>query len=789
MMKALNRKLIRDVVHLRGQVIAVSLVVACGIAAFTAMRSVYQSLITSQAAYYSEYRFADLFVPVKRAPETLAPRIAAIPGVVTAQTRIVADVMLDIPDLDEPGRGRIISIPEARAPMLNDLFLRRGRYIEAGARDEVIISEAFSEANSLNPGDTIAAVINGRWQRLRIVGVALSPEYIYEIRAGDIFPDSRRFGVMWMSREALAPALDMEGAFNDVAISLARGASEKEVIERLDTLLKGFGGLGAYGREDQTSHHFISNEIAELQTIGTFVPAIFLGVTAFLIHLVMSRLVATQRDQIAVLKAFGYDNSDVGLHYLGLAMVAVLGGVVIGIIAGWYLGYAMTSLYAEFFRFPVFRYEPSAYVVATAVMISFISAGIGAGMAVWRATKLPPAAAMRPEAPARFRHGLIEALRIDRLLSPAGRVIARNLVRRPLKALLATLGISLSVALLVTGFFLYYDAIGHVITAQFHTAQRQDVSVTFSEPRQGRARHDLASLPGVLRVEAYRTVAARLRHKHRMRRIGITGIESGSQLVRPVDRNFRPVTLPPEGIVLGAKLAEVLGAVPGDTLTVEVLEGERPVREVPIVSTIDDLIGLSAYMDVHALNRLMREGDTITGAHLEVDAHSIPDLYEKLKQTPTVSGVGVPSVVLQTFNETIGRTMGVSTGFLIFFACVIAFGVVYNGARIALSERGRELASLRVLGFTRREIGVMLLGEQAILTLMAIPLGCLLGYGLSALITWVIDTEMMRLPLVISRRTYVLAFMIVVCAATLSGLLVSWRLRHLDLIEVLKTRE
>lgn len=788
-MTPLNRKLIRDLIHLRGQVIAVALVVACGVAAFIAMRSVYVSLISSQTAYYSEYRFADVFAQVKRAPDTLEPRIAAIPGVVTAQTRIVADVMLDIPDLDEPGRGRIISIPERPTMMLNDLCLRSGRYIEAGARDEIIISAAFSEANRLNPGDTLGAVINGRWNRLRIVGVALSPEYVYEIRAGDMFPDSRRFGVMWMSHAALGPAFDMEGAFNDVSLSLARGASETQVIERLDALLETYGSLGAYGREDQTSHHFISNEIAELRTIGTFLPAIFLGVTAFLLHMVMSRLVATQRDQIAVLKAFGYADAAVGLHYLELALAAVSVGAILGILAGWRFGYTLTALYAQFFRFPVFRYEPGARVIAAALLISFASAGVGAVMAVWRAIELPPAEAMRPEAPARFRIGIIETLRIDRLLSPSGRMIARNLLRRPVKALLAALGISLSIALLVTGFFLYYDAIGRVIEVQFYAVQRQDVSVIFAEPRPGRVRYDLANLPGVLRVEGYRHVAARLRHGHRTRRIGITGFESNSQMVRPVDRNFQPVIVPPDGMLLGAKLAEVLGAAPGDILTVEVLEGERPTREIPIVATIDDLVGLGAYMDVHALNRLMREGETITGAYLKVDAQSVSRLYSTLKRTPTVSGVGIPSVALKSFNETIGRTMGASTTILIFFACVIAFGVIYNGARITLSERGRELASLRVLGFTQREIAAMLLGEQAILTLVAIPLGCLLGYGLSALIVWAIDTEMMRLPLAISGRTYVLAFAIIVCAATLSALLVGWRLRRLDLIKVLKTRE
>lgn len=788
-MTSLNRKLIRDVIHLRGQVIAVALVVACGIAAFVAMRSTYHSLLDSQAAYYQQYRFADVFAQVKRAPETLSHRIAAIPGIASAQTRIVANVTLNVPGVAEPARGRIVSIPEKRTSMLNDLHIINGRYIEPGKRDEVMISGAFSTANNLNPGDTLTAIINGRWQRLHIVGVTLSPEYVYEIGGGEMFPDSRRFGVLWMSRDALGPAFNMEGAFNDVAVSLAPGAVESDIIEKLDALLDNYGGLGAYGREDQTSNHFITNEIAELKVTSTFVPAVFLGVTAFLLHLVLSRLVATQREQIAVLKAFGYGNFAIGWHYLKLAYAALIGGVALGLAAGWWFGYSITSLYTEFFRFPVLRYEAGTNVVWTAVLISLVSATAGALAAVWRAVKLPPAEAMRPEPPARFRAGFIERFGLAGFLSPAMRIIVRNLARRPVKALLTTFGISLAVALLVTGFFLYDDAIARVVNVMFRAVYREDVSVVFNEPRPAGVRYEVEHLPGVTRVEAHRFVPARLRFGHRRRRLALTGLERGAELWRVVDMDYRVTHLPPEGVLLTKKLAESLGVKSGDVLTVEVLEGERPVRQVPVAGTVDDLIGMSAYMDLDALNRLMHEGKTISGLHLMVDEDALPALYANLKKTPAVRSVIIPGALLENFNQTLARTMGTSTAVLIFFACVIAFGVVYNGARIALSERGRELASLRVLGFTQREVGVMLLGEQALLTLLAIPIGWVFGYLLSWLITWAIDTELMRLPLVISSRTVVRASLIVLLAAMLSALLVVRRLRRLDLIEVLKTRE
>ena len=788
-MSSLNRKLIRDVIHLRGQVIAITLVVACGVASFVAMRSTYNSLLTSQQSYYESYRFADVFAQLKRAPDAVATRISQIPGVGKAEFRVVADVTLDVAGLLEPAKGRIVSIPERRAPMLNDLYLKNGRYVEPGQRDEVLVSVAFATANQLRPGDTISAVINGKWQKLRIVGLALSPEYVYEIRSGDMFPDNRRSGVIWMSREALGPAFNMKGAFNDVALTLAPGAIEADVIKRLDDILADYGGLGAYGRADQVSNHFLSNEIAELQVTGTFIPAIFLAVTAFLIHLVLSRIVATQRSEIGVLKAFGYGNYSIGLHYLKLAFAIIVGGICLGIAVGWYFGFSITALYMEFFRFPLLRYKPGPAVIIGAVLTSLGAASIGALAAVRRAVTLPPAEAMRPEPPARFRAGAIEAMGIHRLVPPSVRIILRNLERRPAKAMLSIFGIALAVGLLVVGFFLYFDTIERIIEVQFNEVQREDVSVVFNESRPVEAKHELSHLPGVIRVEPYRAVPVRIRFQHRSRRTALLGLQADGELRRVVSKNLEPFPLPPDGLVLTTKLAEILGVKQGENITLEVLEGERPVRDVVVAGTVDELVGLSAYMDRRALNRLMQEGETSSGAFLMVDKPSIPELYSQLKQTPAVTAVSIPEVALASFNDTIARTINVSTVILIGFAVIIAFGMVYNGARIALSERGHELASLRVLGFTRGEIGFMLLGEQAILTLLAIPVGMALGYGIAGLITIAIDTELIRFPLVVSARTYALSFLVVVVSAFLSGYLVRWRLRRLDLVAVLKTRE
>lgn len=787
-MTALDRKLLRDLWHLRGQVAAIALVVTCGVATVVTTRTAYDSLLLSRASYYAQYRFADIFAHLKRAPETVAARIALIPGVTAVVTRIVFDVTLDVPGLDEPATGRLVSVPERHAPALNDLYIRRGRYLAPGRRDEVLVSEAFAQANRLQVGDTVGAVLNGRWEQLRIVGVALSPEYIYEIRGTDIFPDNKRFGVLWMSRDAMAPAFSMDGAFNDVALALAPGGGEPEVITQLDRLLERYGGLGAFGRGDQISARFLSDEIAQNRVSGTVIPSIFLGVAAFLLNIVLSRLVAMQRDQIAVLKAFGYSGRSVALHYLKFALIAVLAGSVAGTALGLWLGALINQLYVQFYRFPVLRYEAGPAVIILAIGVSGAAALLGALGAVRRALALPPAEAMRPEPPTRFRRGVLERMGLQRLLSLPLRMILRNLARRPSRAFLSALGIAFAVAILIVGRY-FLDAVQQIADVQFRLVQRDDLTLTFAEPLAGRARYEVAQLPGVVQSEPFRIVPARLRAAHRTRRVPLVGLGPGTELHRLLDAQLRATDVPPSGALLTTRLAEILDVGPGDTVTVEVLEGARPVRSVVVTGLVDELVGLSAYMDIRALNQLMREAETISGAFVRVDALAAGRLYSEVKRIPAVAGVTIRKAALASFEATLAESMGIFTTVLVVFACVIAFAMVYNAARIALSERGRELASLRVLGFTRSEISTMLLGEQALLTVVAIPLGYLIGFRICAIIARAYQWELFRLPLIVSGRSYAFAFAVVVIAALLSAVVVRRRLNRLDLVEVLKTRE
>jgi putative ABC transport system permease protein len=787
-MQALDRKVLRELWHMKSQAAAIALVVGCGVATFVMALCTLDSLERSRQTYYDRYRFAQVFASLKRAPDSLRDRIAGIPGVARVQTRIVHDVNLTVRGLPEPAVGRLISIPETHRPLLNDLHLRRGRYVEPNQPAEALVSEAFAAANRLEPGEVVHAVLNGRLEQLRVVGVALSPEYVLSIRSGDAWPDDQRFGVFWMGRKELAPAFDMEGAFNHVALTLMPGASEPEVIRQLDLLLLPYGGLGAYGRADQISNRFLSDEIRGLRGTALVIPIIFLGVAAFLLNVVLSRLIATQRGEIGTLKAFGYTQWQVAMHFLKFALGIVFVGTLVGIALGGRLGRGLTAMYARFYKFPVFEFSVDAGVILWAVLVGVAAATLGVFGALRRAATLPPAEAMRPEPPTSYRPTIVERLGFQRWLAQSTRMILRNLERRPIKAALSALGIALAGAILVVGSF-NEDSLRYMLEFQFYIVQRQDMHITFVEPRSETALHEVARLPGVIRAEGYRALPVRLRANHRSRRTGIMGLPPGEGLYRLRDGSDRPVVLPAHGLVVSKKLAELLQISPGDVVTVEVLEGERLVREVRVAGTVEEFSGLNCYMDRTALNRLAREGPNISGAYLAVDSAQEATLYRTLKNTPAVASVVVKAASLRSFWETVAENILRFRLFNVIFACVIGIGVVYNTARISLSERSRELATLRVIGFRRAEISLILLGELAVLALVAIPVGLTLGYVLCAIVTVAFDTESYRIPLVVERSTFGFAAVVVLIAALLSGLIVRRRLDHLDLIAVLKARE
>jgi putative ABC transport system permease protein len=787
-MRSLDKKLFRDFRRMWAQVLAIALVLASGIATLVLALGALRSLEETRAAYYDRHWFADVFAAVTRAPVSLTERLDDIPGVAVADTRISKLALLDIEGFPQPATGLFISLPDQGGQKLNRLYLRAGRLPEIGRVDEVVINEAFANAHRFKPGARVKAILNGRMRTLTVVGIALSPEFIYALGPGDLMPDDRRFGVFWMSREALGSLFDLDGAFNSLTLKLLPGASEAAVIDRVDRLLERYGGTGASGRKDQTSHAFLDAEMKQLTALARVMPPIFLLVTAFLINITLARLVALEREQIGLLKAIGYSPSTIAMHYVQFVLAIAAVGILIGALAGTQLGGGLTRLYGDFFHFPflIFKQDPAIYILAAAIAI--VSAVAGALRVVLDVLRLPPAVAMHPPAPPRYRKLFKSRPHWLPPLSQTATMAVRNMLRWPLRSGFTLLGIALACGLMVTA-LLSFDAVDLMVDVAFNRMDRQHATIEFGEPNHTRATRAVAGLPGVMRTEPYRTAPVRLINGARSRQLSIVGLGESRDLSRVLDAEFRPVPLPETGIAISERVAEILDLRRGDMVTVEATTGKRRVTRVPVTEVIKSYFGLGVFMRLTALDDLLDDGARVSGVRFSYDKARESDLFKAVKTTPAIAAIALNRISLVKFRETIAQNINYMVTIYTTLAVIITFGVVYNSARIQLSERARELASLRVLGFTRGEVSWVLLSELAILTAAAIPLGWLFGYGFGLLLIQSFSSDLYRVPFVIDRETYAVAGLIVISAAAVSALIVRRRVDRLDLVSVLKTRD
>ncbi len=786
MIRALDRKLLRDMRRIRAQSLAIALVMACGIAVLIFSFGTLQNLRETREAYYERNRFADIFAEAVRIPYDLLPEFQAIEGVAQAEARIVEHFILDMPEMAEPGMGRVISLPAE--PLLNVPLLRLGTLPDLDNPDEVAVAEPFARAHGLRPGDSFRAILNGQARELRVSGIALSPEYIYMIGPVSILPDDRRFGIFWMSHEALAAAFDLEGAFNHLSIALTPGARTEPVLAAVDELLDPFGGKGAHGRDRQTSHRFLDQELEQLETLAWLLPPVFFVVSAFLVNMVLGRLIAIERQQIGLLKAIGYSTFEIALHYLKMAGVIGLAAILIGWAAGLWLSGWMTRLYGEFFHFPYLVHVPSTAGFAVSGLLALATVLFGAVRAVAATVRLPPAVAMSPPAPPRFTRGLVDRLAQRLKLRQTTMMILRSITRWPGRAAVTLSGAAAALAVLVGSFF-FFDAVEAMMDEMFTLSNRQQVTLNLAGERTEQAVLDALGLPGVLAAEGSYAVPVRLVHGQRQALQSLQARSEDAELERLLDRNRRPLALPPWGLILPELLARELDAAEGDELLVEFLGRERETHVLPVASVVQQSLGQSAHMRDETLFRLLRHEPRVNRINLLVDEAALPELYAEVKETPAVSGVTLWRELRQQIDRQFDESLLAAVTIYTVLGVLIAIGVIYNAARIQLAERAHELATLRVLGFSRAQVSYVLIGEIMFLTLVALPPGWLAGYGFAALSARSLSSDIASIPLVVRPATYAWCTLLVLASALVSVLMVRRRLDRVDLVSALKRKE
>lgn len=787
-MDALDRKLIRDFRRLWAQSLAIALVLAAGVAILMTTFGMYQALEASRAAYYERSRFADVFAQARRVPRTLMPEILAIPGVYAAEGRVSGIAVLDLPGRDRTALGQVLSLPADGAPRLNQPILRQGRWPDPASDGEVAVNQPFAVANGFAPGDRFTANLNGRKRALTITGTFLSPEFIYTLGPGAMMPDNEGYGILYLPERLAAATFGMEGAFDSLSVKLAAGANAEEVIDRLDNLLEPYGGLGAHDRARQQSHAFVDAELKQLRSMSVILPPIFFGITAFLVNMVIGRIVFLERAEIGLLKAIGYSNARVATHYLLLAALVAVAGVALGWAVGSWLTRALAALYAQFFDFPYLIYHASPAAYAVSGLLALAAASGGALQGALRAARMAPAVAMQPPAPPVFRRGytdrVLEALRLSQPML----MVLRNLMRWPVRTALTALGLSLAVAILVSSSF-FNDALDEMLEVAFRQGNRQDAMLLLARDSPEAALEEVRRLPGVLQAEGQLAVAAELSHGHRTKLVPIEARRPGADLSRVVGIDGRPVDVPAGGLMLAEGLAQALDLRPGDMVEVRFLSGRRETVSLPVTGVVRQYIGLGAYMDFETLNRVFRQAPRISVAVVDLDEGQTAAFHRAAKDLPGLAGTVLLTETRAAFRDTIRENVTIMTTIYLIVAGLITLGVAYNSARIQLSERARELASLRILGFTRAEVSLVLMGETLAVALLAQPLGWLIGAGIALAASKGFESDLYRIPLVLKPATFAYASLAVLAAALMAALLVRRRLDRLDLVRALKTRE
>ncbi|HEV3004382.1 MAG TPA: ABC transporter permease [Pirellulales bacterium] len=790
-MKALDRKLVRELRTSGGLLLAITSIMAVGVACYVALGFAYRNLAIAKRNYYAECRMPDFAIEVKKAPLAELAPLARLPGVVEIRPRVQFLATVDLQRVPEPLNGIVLSLPDRREPVLSDIVLRRGGYFSDTRDNEVIVNEAFARRHGLHPGHWVHLLLNDRRQELFIVGTAVSSEFTYLVGPGSITPDPEHLGVFYLKQSFAENVFDFAGATNQVLGRLAAGVPPDEVLRRAELLLAPYGVFTTIPLRDQPSNRFLSNEIQGLEAFGVINPVIFLSVAALVLNVLMTRLAEQQRVVVGTLKALGYLDRQVFAHFLKFGLCIGLLSGVIGIGLGYWISGAMNGLYRKFFEFPSLETHFYPETAVKGLVVSLACSLVGSVHGARAVLKLSPAEAMRPKPPS--RGGAIWLERFGgfwRRLSFGWRMTLRNVFRHRFRSAAGAFAAAMGAALMTNALMLV-AATQYMIEFQFQRIQRSDVDLGFKQEHGRDALDETLRLPGVDHAEPVLDVACTFVNGPHTRKSGITGLLPGARLTTPRDAAGRRLRIADTGLTLTRKLAQILHVERGQTIEVRPVKGLREPRTATVVEIADSFMGLAAYADIDFLSRLIGEEQATTGVQLAVAStpQARQGLYRELKRLPALQSVTARADAIANVMETLVKNQRVFIGLLVMFAGVIFFGSVLNSSLVGLAERQREVATLRVLGYTEWQVGGLFLRESLLVNSLGTLLGLPLGYLLNVGITIAYDTDMFRIPVVDPTWICVWTAIIGTVFALLAQAVVQSAIRAMDWLEALQTKE
>jgi putative ABC transport system permease protein len=792
-MTTLDRKLLREARASKGLILAITSLVAVGVMCFIYMRSAYNNLRSARDQYFAQCRLADFWIDVKKAPLTELSEIAAIPGVSEIHPRIQFLATVDLERAKYPLNAYVVSLPDQRKTIINDVVLKRGGYFTDRRENEVLVNDNFARKHNLHPGQWIHLILNNRREELFIVGTAISSEFVYLVSPGSLTPDPERFGVFYVKQTYAEEVFDMDGACNQITGLLAPEYRDypDRILQSIELRLDSYGVFAKTPRRDQPPTRFLNDEITGLGTFATIMPVIFLAVAALVLNVLMARLIDQQRVIVGTLKGLGYSNAQIFWHFTKFGGLIGLIGGLIGCFLGYQMAEFVTDLYQQFFEFPNLRNYFYTELYVGGIVISLCCALIGSAQGAYAALRLRPAEAMRPKPPKQGGHIWLEHVTfLWRRLSFGWRMVLRNVIRNRVRSAVGLFAATMGAALLMTGFTLQY-CIRYLIDFQFERVVNSDVDLNFKDERGPEALREAGRLPGVDHAEPVLEVACEFFNGPYSRKGGITGLARNARLTLPRDLEGRIIRIPDSGVAMTRKMAELLHLEIGDHMFIKPAKGLRTLRSIPVVEITDSYIGLSVYAEINYLSRLIDEEFALTGVQLEMDPRpaAYRSFYREVKRMPALQAFNERASNIRNLMDTMVKTQDIFIGLVTIFAGVIFFASLLNTSLIGLAERRREVATLRVLGYSQWQIGGFFLRESMILNVLGTLLGFPLGYGLVWYLTYVYDTEMFRFPLVVPPLVWLQTFALAILFGLAAHALVQRDINHMDWREALNVKE
>ncbi|SHK12211.1 ABC transporter permease [Paramaledivibacter caminithermalis] len=781
-MKKLNLRLIRLIKKSYGQAIAVITVIAIGLLVYTAMKMAALNLENTLNEYYDLTNFADIYVQVVKIPGNEVKDLENKYGITNAQGRVVSDVPLKVEDEEEKVTIRIISIPN-NDERINNIYLIEGDGIKNKNKD-VLVVEQFAKARNIAIGDTLSVQMNGKLYNLNVAGIVSSPEYIYLMENEQtLIPMPGKFGVVFVADELARQSFGFGSSYNEIVIKVKDENEIDKIEDKLEKVLKKYGVKRIIVRDNQLSNRMISEEINQLKNMAKVVPVIFLGVAALIIAVMISRMVKKDRVPIGVMKALGYKNIDIVLHYIKYSLVIGILGAIIGTNLGMLLAGAMTKMYLQYFNIPIlkinyyYRYIMSAILLAS---IFCITAGLWGGK---RVLKILPAESMRPEAPRSGKRILIERIKIIwSNLSFSWKMVMRNIFRNKKRFMFILVGISLSFAMLFLTFYQFNTAL-FMFENHYGDFQRMDYNINFSKPMNQRVIKDLKHLVNIDSIEPKVEFPFEIKNGWKSKVVNIIGIKRDTIFYKFENLNDEIINLPDEGIVLSENLAKFLDVSKGDTITINSFIPHRDDIHIIIKDVIKQSLGINAYMDIDQMQFKLLDKELITGAYID----SNDAVKKKLSNLKNLTSIQSLQDLQNIFKQFLSLTIS-SISILVIFSGILGFAVVYNSTIMGISERRLELSSLRVMGFSRKEIFWMIVKENLIMTIFGIIVGIPIGLSFVKGVEKAFSNELYTLRGDISFSIFLFSILLTVFFVVAAQLFTLKKIYKLDFMEALKSR-